>query len=136
MSLELEKVVKLLNLSTSDNDHEALLAISKANEFVRKANLTWDEILLKEKPKVHAPIPEWKRGQEEARREFESNPQFGKTCEYAFSKLLDLEGLKARDFILSLQSQYQRKGYLSMKQIESLVLVFETCFPNEMKDPK
>jgi Protein of unknown function (DUF2786) len=51
-----DKLVKLLNLSSSDNDHEALAAIRAANLLVRKAGLSWAALLregvVSEKPKT------------------------------------------------------------------------------------
>jgi len=44
------RIVKLLNLSSSTNEHEALSAIRMANEIVRKNGLTWDTILIHESP--------------------------------------------------------------------------------------
>lgn len=40
-----ERLVKLLNLSASDNDNEALSAIRLANQLVRKNGLTWQSIV-------------------------------------------------------------------------------------------
>ncbi len=39
-----EKIFKLLELTTSDNDAEALNAIRKANEVREKADLQWHQI--------------------------------------------------------------------------------------------
>lgn len=38
-----DKLVKFLNLTQSDNDHEALAAIRKANEILKKNGITWDD---------------------------------------------------------------------------------------------
>jgi len=40
-----EKVIKLLQLSTTDSDHESLNAIRRANEILIKADLHWDEFI-------------------------------------------------------------------------------------------
>lgn len=40
-----EKLIKLLSLSESDNDHEALLAIRTANALKKNNGLTWPAIL-------------------------------------------------------------------------------------------
>lgn len=42
----MEKVVKLLNLTQSDSDGEALSAMRKANALLRQDNKTWDEVIL------------------------------------------------------------------------------------------
>ena len=41
------RLSKLMNLTTSDSDGEALNALRKANELLTKHKLTWSEILLK-----------------------------------------------------------------------------------------
>ena len=41
-----EKIQKLLNLATSDNEHEAALANAKATELMNKWNLVYYFILL------------------------------------------------------------------------------------------
>jgi len=41
---DMEKIIKLLDLSTSDHDAEALNAIRKANEVRKKSGLEWAEI--------------------------------------------------------------------------------------------
>ena len=40
--MDRNRLIKLLNLSASENDHEALIAIRKANEMV---NGYWDEVI-------------------------------------------------------------------------------------------
>jgi hypothetical protein len=43
--MDMQKIIKLLNLSTSDFDGEALSAIRKANALLKAANKTWDSFL-------------------------------------------------------------------------------------------
>lgn len=40
-----EKLIKLLQLSQSSNDHEALIAIRKANKLLRDTNQDWAKFL-------------------------------------------------------------------------------------------
>lgn len=42
---DLEIVVKMLNLTMSDSDHEALSAIRKANAVLKRNNLGWAAVL-------------------------------------------------------------------------------------------
>ena len=44
---ELEKIIKLLDLSCSDHDGEALNAIRKANAMRLKSGLQWEELFYK-----------------------------------------------------------------------------------------
>jgi len=40
----LEKLIKILNLTTSDSDGEALNAIRMANAILAKKDLTWEQV--------------------------------------------------------------------------------------------
>jgi hypothetical protein len=44
--LDRERLAKVLQLTTSTNDSEALAAIRKANDIVKGEGLTWDEVLV------------------------------------------------------------------------------------------
>ncbi len=44
------KLIKFLNLSTSNSDGEALNSIRKANIYLNENNLTWEEIFTEKKP--------------------------------------------------------------------------------------
>lgn len=44
--LDRERLAKILALTTSDHDGEALSAIRKANEIIKGEKLTWDEVLV------------------------------------------------------------------------------------------
>lgn len=129
MSLDLEKLVKLLNLSTSDNPHEALLVITKANEIVKKVGLTWDEILLGGK-KSKEEVPDWKKKQKQDKEFFQSDPRNNFIVSKIFS-WLERKEIYASTFIESLKSQYVRKGYLSSSQLDSLVKIYESVREKE-----
>jgi hypothetical protein len=45
MSIDKSKLIKLLNLTTSSNDHEALQAIRFANKILENNKLTWDDLI-------------------------------------------------------------------------------------------
>jgi hypothetical protein len=45
--LDREKILKLMMLTTSDNDHEALSALRKANAIIKKAKQTWQDVVYK-----------------------------------------------------------------------------------------
>jgi len=42
------KIIKLLNLTTSSNDNEALSAIKKANKILNNLNMSWNDVLYNE----------------------------------------------------------------------------------------
>ena len=45
MLVDKTKLAKLLNLTTSEADNEALVALRLANKMIKEGNLTWDQIL-------------------------------------------------------------------------------------------
>lgn len=45
LDAQTEKLKKLLALTTSSNDNEALIAIRQANKILKSANRTWPEII-------------------------------------------------------------------------------------------
>jgi len=47
-----DRLVKLLNLSSSNNEGEAISAIKKANSLLKESNSSWEDIL-KEKPETN-----------------------------------------------------------------------------------
>ena len=47
----LERVVKCLMMTTSDNDSEALSAIRSANAMLKKEGLTWEKVIQSTAPK-------------------------------------------------------------------------------------
>jgi len=40
-----EKLLKILKMTTSPNDNEALVAIRKVNEMLKSNNCEWDDII-------------------------------------------------------------------------------------------
>lgn len=45
VALDRDRLTKLLALTTSDNDHEALVALRMANELLKREKLSWVEVL-------------------------------------------------------------------------------------------
>lgn len=43
--MDKQRLIKILNLTTSDADGECLNAIRMANKLLKKENLTWDQVL-------------------------------------------------------------------------------------------
>lgn len=65
--MERDKIFKLLELTQSDNDAEALNAIRKANEIRKKAGLQWEDVFAESittyKPSNLPPIFNMRPGQ-------------------------------------------------------------------------
>jgi len=45
-----EKLLKLLSLSTSQNENEAFVSVKKANELIKRENTTWEEVFKEQEP--------------------------------------------------------------------------------------
>lgn len=44
LTSSMDRIVKLLNLSASDNDHEAFLALRNAQKLMKQRGLTWEAL--------------------------------------------------------------------------------------------
>ena len=54
--MQIEKIIKLLNLTQSPNDNEALSAIRRVNQMLKESNKGWTDLLLSG-PVAHKPPP-------------------------------------------------------------------------------
>lgn len=106
MTLDRTKLIKLLMLTQSDQDGEALSAIRKANDLLKKSNKNWEEFLSPQK--------------EEPTYYLSKTDKMFEVC------LENIQG-KAREFILSLQNQWTRRGSLSRKQRAALQKFYDNC---------
>lgn len=62
-NLNVEKLIKMLNMTTSSNEGEALTALRMANKHLKEQKWTWDELLrgkitVAADPFMSAPIPQ------------------------------------------------------------------------------
>lgn len=104
--LDISKIKKIMMLSTSDSDGEALCALRKAQAMIASAKMTWDEIInIAESEKCNV-------GHEAS----EDVP-----WEQVIEACLDNVQGSAHDFIESLADQYRSRGSLSPRQKESLL---------------
>ncbi|SRR5216683_436322 len=58
MRLDRERLIKLLNLTESEHDAEALSAIRRSNVLLRRHRTTWAELLAPSQERVQTPQPE------------------------------------------------------------------------------
>lgn len=103
----ISKLSKLLNLTFSNQDNEALSAMRKANEAIQVKGLTWEAVLKGSQVLQSQP-------QQVQRKQEVTIPEMFETV------FQTLTGSRATDFIQSLLRQYTDKGSLSSKQIEAL----------------
>lgn len=114
---QLNLLSKLLNLTASSNDAEALAAARKANQLLRDARVTWDQILRKQVAvsRPHDEGPEV------------SDDEDG-TREHVQRCLDTLRGMDLGDFsrfVASLDKQWATRGYLSPDQRRPLFAAYE-----------
>ncbi len=105
--MDLSQITKLLALTQSDNDHEALLAARKANAILKSNNTMWHE-LIEQSPQI----------QEEAEI----------TIKEMLHYLLSRENAeKAYNFFKGLNKNYVKKGHLSERQLLALMKCYASA---------
>jgi hypothetical protein len=73
-----ELLIKLLKMTTSDNDGESLTALRKANEFLKTAGWDWEKLVRGRITVIADPLPEPHRTPPQQRRRL-SRPHRPKT---------------------------------------------------------
>jgi hypothetical protein len=48
------KFIKLMNLTASENDHEALLALRTASKLMREAGISWTNLIFKKEERTRS----------------------------------------------------------------------------------
>jgi len=114
LSVTREKVIKLLNLTRSENDNEALLAIRRANGIV----LDWAEFF--QAGQVRIRVAE-NYGPAGMPRRAPSPSEWTPTIREMLDECLERVEGSGLDFITSLAQQFHERGSLSSRQFEALV---------------
>jgi outer membrane protein assembly factor BamE (lipoprotein component of BamABCDE complex) len=115
-----DKLVKVLKLSTSPADGEALSAIRTANRMIQEGGITWDQVLQgkgasSQSSNFHQPAWDYVRAEQEKRAKEEAYwDSIVETCRH------NVRGA-AQDFIESLAHQWETKRRLSQKQKDALL---------------
>ena len=108
MADKFELFIKLMMLSTSDQDGEALAALRKANAVLAEANMNWEELI---RAKAKAEIRPDERPATGVAEPF---------IEEMLEELLrDVKG-SFRDFIVSISEWYDKHGSLTPKQYAAI----------------
>jgi hypothetical protein len=123
----LAKIIKLMNLSTSDNDHKALLALRNAQRIVTLHNKSWEDLLKQsEQNQLRSPSPPQRSNpstpMDKPPRPRSKNKQStydlqAYLFEFISRKSMDTE---QHSFVKSLHSFWCRRGELTPKQQEVL----------------
>lgn len=109
--MNVEKLAKLLMLTQSSNEHEALSAIKMANNLVKKAGVDWFKILTGGVVESAGSGSSWSGN-------FEVEKMFRHIYENAWVNF-------SFTFIDSLQQQFETTGRLSPKQMAALRKIYE-----------
>ncbi len=110
--------VSMMERTTSPNEHEALIALRKANKVLLEMNMSWGELLYTKKAiadETYKIIP----------TDNDSGEKQGtKEAEDAVSAKLDFLAKVVtggfRDFILSVRDQYIQRGMLTPRQLDAV----------------
>lgn len=108
--MDYERLTKLLMMTTSDNDGEALAAMRKANSLLAKANMNWENFI-GIKTKVEDVMKK------------HDDPAIPKM----FAAVLkSAKGSPFIEWVKSAQRYYGERGYLTNRQYETLVKAFNS----------
>ena len=119
---QVQRLVKILNLTSSENDHEALVAIRHANKLLLKESLTWGKLLQRDATKY-----EFKASYEEATDdEDEEDEDYEENVTNIFESILkSTQSKNTMSFVESVYGQYKKKGYLSPKQTQAIQDIYD-----------
>jgi Protein of unknown function (DUF2786) len=114
-----DKIIKLLQLTTSSNDHEALLAMRVANKILKKTETTWDKFLDNPPAASTRPNPT-----ASTYRHYDYGPSITEMLHTCLEQVKTDSGY---DFINSLYQQYRYSHRLSPKQTAALKKFYRNC---------
>lgn len=122
------RLIKLLMMTTSVNDAEALVAIRMANTMLKEARQDWQSLLGVGSSRPPVPPRPRQPSRPMGRGVFETEPPRKYTDpdipRMLKSLLRDTKG-SFRDFLLSIEENWNEKEYLTRGQYEALVNAYE-----------
>jgi hypothetical protein len=110
---------KLMTMTTSSADQEALTALRRANEILARSATTWDRVL----DRVVSLEVESAEGLESSAGTFREHREAQRRHARIDEQLTRAESAtcgRSADFIASLRSQFEVRGDLSERQVEAL----------------
>jgi len=122
-----EKIIKLLKLTASPEDHEALSAIRIANDLLKKNDMTWDLIIFGNVDRR----PNFKNNYEPPKQKREAPKERVVPDENSVEDMVFFireNAWKGFDmsFVDSVMKSFEKFGHLTYKQEKALRKVFET----------
>jgi type II secretory pathway pseudopilin PulG len=117
--IDKEKLVKLLMMTTSDNDSEALVALRMANRLLQSAKLSWIDLFTTDDPATsNTPTPPEPKTAQELMNEYIEEM-------FAFVRRQVAPTSSFHDFIDSLADYYEEHGALTEKQFAALERAYQ-----------
>lgn len=115
MSSKFKRFVNMMERTTSDNDHEALVALRKANEMLIGSNMTWTALLEAKQAMAVEAMPAGEKANG-------ADPVSGGDVELDDMFAVLRQNVKGdfRNFIDSVHAQYMTNGSLSPKQRDAI----------------
>jgi hypothetical protein len=112
-----DRITKLLNLTTSPNDNEALSAMRMANESINKSGLTWNVLIGDFQETKATPKP-----QQSKTNSYSPENTIEEMFEFIYENAWDDFDFS---FIDSIQEWYESSGNLTYKQVKGLKSIYE-----------
>lgn len=135
--LDRQRLLKLMMMTQSDNDSEALIALRKANSMLKAEGMNWDNILglqtqldrlkANRPPPPRPPMRPTGRGTSEAAARYAkptvrfNDPEISRMLA---SLMRDSKG-GFRDFVESVNDFWQDHGWLSEAQYNAVINAYE-----------
>lgn len=118
-------LVKLMMMTTSSNDSEALIALRKANKLLKEAGVTWQDLLSAlSTPRPSAvprprprPEPEWENVVNAGHRRYDNEYEINAMFDALFASHMG-EGFA--EFVESVNIQWKQRGFLTGPQYEAI----------------
>lgn len=120
MTLNIEKFFKVVNLSQSSEDGEALAAIRRANAMLKDQNTTWEMVILGKPRKAEFSEEPLKKSKKKGTDDELIKQMFGAVKS-------SVKGRPAEDFIESIYTFWKTAGFLTVKQRAALERYYERC---------
>jgi len=125
-----ERLIRLLNLTASDNDHEALLALRNAQKVMDRCGMTWESLVTSGRSPLSRSQPSAaKRNSPPSKTQAKAPPEpKGKAARAKYRRLLSLFEfifaqqltLKQTEFFEGLRAAWVRFGSLTVRQNAAL----------------
>jgi hypothetical protein len=110
--------VKLMMMTTSSHDQEALTAIRKANAILASANVNWEEFLNATEAAKSGDGFSSYGSQFSRQTSFTDSSEIDPLFDAAFARVS--KGASFRHFLDSVHDWWETKGYLTEKQLQAL----------------